>query len=896
MALGDGIRRNIAHVSEAERTRFRNAIVQLHNRYYADGVSKWVKQDQIHEATHVHGGSSFLPWHRELCNRFEQLLREIDPDLSLHYWDWTGDPRAASDGGGGTVNLFTTDFMGESNGAVAAPFGGFPPITRNIAGGAPAPSLPGADTDANIINATNGIAQAQQWGVIRAKIEQSPNHNGLHGYIGGTIGNGHTAFEDPFVFLLHSNVDRLWALWQTQAGEEWRLDPFFTYGDETNDASIIENMEPWAGGAGLRPWASPDNQQVLKNSKHISVVIPPCYDTNANNAISVEVLNAGTPPIINFNDIPSGDTAIRAAVFRIYGCGNATIRVTAGGTPSAPFSVLHPISGSIIVPHAHSLPYQEGRIWLAFTAGAAGVPVPDGAVTFECVESGQVFTFTLRANAIVRPRVAVMLSLDQSGSMDDAAGTSGAKRIEVLKDAASTFMEIIPQNNGVGLIRFDHNAYPTNHTTFPGLSLRRINSNSMFDPDRVAAINAVSGHNTNLLGRTSVGDGLQAARTILNPVPIADYEQKAIIVFTDGLENEPLSIADVAGSIDDRTFAIGLGNETQVNTNALRTLTNGTGGYLLLTGLLTSNIDDYFRLSKYFLQILAGVTNNNIVLDPNGYVAPGMTVAIPFRLNEADIDATAILLTDFPVVDLVLETPGGDFIDDLNAGGLGVDYAAGAKSKNYRFSLPVAFSKGNHAGKWIAHLKVNEKDYKVYESKLRDSKTREAQSFLKHGARYSLVVNTYSNLKMEAFIHQNSLEPGSTMTLRAILNEYSVPVDNRASVLVEVQRPDRSSFSVILNELEPGVFEQSFVANIAGIYTCRFVARGGTLRGTEFTREQTLTGAVFQGGDRTGSKPTDSGLDGRPNGLFEKCCQNLTRILLGILILLLILIALKLRG
>ena len=125
MALGDGIRRNIAHVTDIERDRFINAVVQLNSRYYPDGVSKWVKQDQIHEATHVHGGPSFLPWHRELLNRYEELLREIDPDLSLHYWDWTDDPRAADNGAGGTYNIFTTSFMGEGNGNVAAPFAGF---------------------------------------------------------------------------------------------------------------------------------------------------------------------------------------------------------------------------------------------------------------------------------------------------------------------------------------------------------------------------------------------------------------------------------------------------------------------------------------------------------------------------------------------------------------------------------------------------------------------------------------------------------------------------------------------------------------------------------------------------------------------------------------------------
>ena len=75
-------------------------------------------------------------------------------------------------------------------------------------------------------------------------------------------------------------------------------------------------------------------------------------------------------------------------------------------------------------------------------------------------------------------------------------------------------------------------------------------------------------------------------------------------------------------SINDRTFAIGLGTAQQVSTSALNALTNSTGGYLLLSGILSPSIDDTFRLAKYFLQILAGVTNNNIVTDPVGFLAP----------------------------------------------------------------------------------------------------------------------------------------------------------------------------------------------------------------------------------------------------------------------------------
>ena len=77
MALGDGIRRNIAHVDPAERALLRDALVALNSRFFPGsrtdaipgGVSWWFKQDEIHQGTHVHGGPEFLPWHREIVNR-----------------------------------------------------------------------------------------------------------------------------------------------------------------------------------------------------------------------------------------------------------------------------------------------------------------------------------------------------------------------------------------------------------------------------------------------------------------------------------------------------------------------------------------------------------------------------------------------------------------------------------------------------------------------------------------------------------------------------------------------------------------------------------------------------------------------------------------------------------
>jgi hypothetical protein len=315
MALGDGIRRNITTVSQGEQDRLRDAIIALHTKHYAGGrndtptggVSHWFKQDEIHAHTHVHNCPAFLPWHRELLNRFEASLREIDSELSLHYWDWTTDPHP----------LFTTNFMGSASGDAGNPWltAGFyvpgatpfrsnnefdpnnnpfdPPldITRFVQSGAPVT----AAQDAAIVNAATFQS-------LNTNLTQA--HNAAHGFIGGTIGNPHTSFRDPFVFLLHSNVDRLFAMWQRDPAHPDRLKPNLVYGTDSSSQGtgdvqsgqpfwgILSPLEPWAGpGAQLpstgvvtnvqatRPWDLPENEQIVKDSTHPTVVSPPLYDT-----------------------------------------------------------------------------------------------------------------------------------------------------------------------------------------------------------------------------------------------------------------------------------------------------------------------------------------------------------------------------------------------------------------------------------------------------------------------------------------------------------------------------------------------------------------------------------------------------------------------------------------
>src|SRR5579864_3907390 len=99
--LGDGIRRNIATISDEERTLFVNAIRKLDDptsafvygnnagQQAADAngnITYWDMMEQIHKDAHangidVHVGPAFIPWHRVIVNHLERLLRKVDTRL-----------------------------------------------------------------------------------------------------------------------------------------------------------------------------------------------------------------------------------------------------------------------------------------------------------------------------------------------------------------------------------------------------------------------------------------------------------------------------------------------------------------------------------------------------------------------------------------------------------------------------------------------------------------------------------------------------------------------------------------------------------------------------------------------------------------------------------------------
>jgi hypothetical protein len=320
-----------------------------------------------------------------------------------------------------------------------------------------------------------------------------------------------------------------------------------------------------------------------------------------------------------------------------------------------------------------------------------------------------------------------------------------------------------------------------------------------------------------------------------------------MVVLTDGQWNTPPSLAAVSGSINASTYAVGLGLPSNISVPALTTLCQGHNGYLLITGAFTP--DQSMRLSKYFLQILAGVSNSQVAADPSGILDSSSEHRIPFWICEADFGMDLIVLSSNPyAIDFQLEAPDGSRIDPTSgAAGANAQYVLTNRVGYYRCALPVLPGRpnGSHAGRWHAVLKLAKKNPGpfIYDRQIRATS---------HGLvlPYEFVAHTYSTLTFAANVLQTSFEPGAVADLSASLLEYAALPTGRATVWAEVQKPGASGIEAI--SLAPGAGDRyvaSYPMPVPGLYIFRVRARGETMYGQPFEREQTLTAVAVPGGD-----------------------------------------------
>ena len=247
------IRKNAARLTTGERDRFISALARLNNQ----GQGRFVDFRDMHNtATNVltqsHGIPGFLPWHRAYLLDLERELQAIDRSVTLPYWRF--DQAAPS--------IFTREFLGVANSTGTLQFSSTNPLqfwrTDNMPGINRSPQFNTNNAPPGLLNEAQTIALSSAYTSFRRLMEGNP-HGFAHTSFDGFIFNPATAPRDPLFFLLHCNVDRLWAKWQRQLG---RFDPAVASSYDNSSTRVgqrlADTMWPWNGiTGGTRPATAP---------------------------------------------------------------------------------------------------------------------------------------------------------------------------------------------------------------------------------------------------------------------------------------------------------------------------------------------------------------------------------------------------------------------------------------------------------------------------------------------------------------------------------------------------------------------------------------------------------------------------------------------------------------
>lgn len=205
------IRKDAQTLTAGERDRFLAALGTLNGG--GSGRFRDFREMHVFRAvSEAHGNVGFLPWHRAYLLDLERELQAIDPTVTLPYWRFD---RPAP-------KVFTRRFMGVPNSAGVLQFTAGHPFeswrTDNRPGiertpGFAANTAPhGLRTEVETIALGGGSPNATYARFL--ELESDPHGSAHMSFRLGFINDIGTAARDPLFFMLHANVDRLWAKWQ----------------------------------------------------------------------------------------------------------------------------------------------------------------------------------------------------------------------------------------------------------------------------------------------------------------------------------------------------------------------------------------------------------------------------------------------------------------------------------------------------------------------------------------------------------------------------------------------------------------------------------------------------------------------------------------------------------
>ncbi|KAK0648402.1 hypothetical protein B0T16DRAFT_455880 [Cercophora newfieldiana] len=201
----------------------------------------------------------------------------------------------------------------------------------------------------------------------------------------------------------------------------------------------------------------------------------------------------------------------------------------------------------------------------------------------------------------------VVLVLDRSGSMTLPDQGIGRVKMEVARDAAELFVQLLRPGleTRVGLVSFSSNAVL--HQQIASV-----------DDIKATVISKLGDIRPG--GSTSIGSGLQMAKDML-----AEGSDHCHVLFlTDGLQNTYPSPDDVLGpggaGLPFSIWGLGYGTDADINTNLMNDLCNKHGGQFKRT-------DRAEDLVKYFFHAFGNIFETGAAKDPEYTLPAGENVA-----------------------------------------------------------------------------------------------------------------------------------------------------------------------------------------------------------------------------------------------------------------------------
>lgn len=292
------VRKNAQTLSAAERDRFVAAFATLNGG--GAGRFRDFRDMHVSAATaEAHGNVGFLPWHRAYLLDLERELQAIDPSVALPYWRF--DQPAP--------NLFTREFMGVSNAVGRVEFAPGHPFntwrTDGALGISRAPLFSTGSAPAALLTEIQTLAlggAAPNAAYANFDVMEGNPHGSAHVRFSGFISAIPTAARDPLFFLLHANVDRLWAKWQwlhrrTSPADARAFAPAIP---DRAGHRLPDTMWPWNGDSTPpRPSTAPGGTFAPSRSTTV-----PGPNPVVRAMIDYQAVGAGPPLGFAYDDVP----------------------------------------------------------------------------------------------------------------------------------------------------------------------------------------------------------------------------------------------------------------------------------------------------------------------------------------------------------------------------------------------------------------------------------------------------------------------------------------------------------------------------------------------------------------------------------------------------------------